>query len=244
MQLIEKDGVTLAYEDINPGLPPMPLVHGWGCDHTSLDAQAEFFSKSHRVVSVKLRGHRKSDAPDQDYTMPSFADDLAWLCEKLGLIKPIVIGHSMGGSIVLELAAGYPDVPASIVLLNSFVFVPQPILDLQKVVLDGIKESDYVPAYRESLARLFIPTDNGQKKEHFLDLIREPPSTSHVCIRESRYRIRWNLGRNRLPCTCRADRRCNHSDLTFPFGLLSKTDSAAHPCADVRDWPFRAVDCA
>jgi pimeloyl-ACP methyl ester carboxylesterase len=178
MQLIEKDGVTLAYKDINPGLAPMLLVHGWGCDHTSLDAQAEFFTKSHRVVSVDLRGHGKSDAPDQDYTMPAFADDLAWLCEKLGLIKPIVIGHSMGGSIVLELAARYPDVPASIVLLNSFVFVPQPILDLQKMVLDGIKGSDYVAAYRKSLSRLFIPTDDGPKKEHFLD--SHPRAPQHV----------------------------------------------------------------
>jgi pimeloyl-ACP methyl ester carboxylesterase len=55
MQLIEKDGVTPAYEDINAGLPPMLLVHGWGCDHASLDAQAEFFANSHRVVSVDLR---------------------------------------------------------------------------------------------------------------------------------------------------------------------------------------------
>jgi pimeloyl-ACP methyl ester carboxylesterase len=168
MQLIEKDGVTLAYEDISLGLPPMLLVHGWGCDHTSLAAQIEFFSKSHRVVSVDLRGHGKSEAPDQDYTMAVFADDLAWLCQKLGLIKPIVIGHSMGGSIILELAARYPDLPASIVLLNSFVFMPQAILDIQKIVLDGLKGPDYLAAYRESISRLFIPTDDGPKKEHFL----------------------------------------------------------------------------
>ena len=125
MKLIEKDRVILTYEDINQGLPAIVFVHGWGCDHTSLAAQTEFFSKSHRVVSVDLRGHGKSDAPDQDYSMAVFADDLAWLCQKLGLIKPIVIGHGMGGSVVLELSARYPDVPASIVLLNSFVFMPQ-----------------------------------------------------------------------------------------------------------------------
>jgi pimeloyl-ACP methyl ester carboxylesterase len=178
MQLIDTDGVTFAYEDGNPGLPPMLLVHGWGCDHTSLGAQAEFFTKSHRVVSVDLRGHGKSDAPEQDYTMAAFADDLAWLCEKLGLIKPIVIGHSMGGNIVLELAARYPEVPASIVLLNSFVFMPQAILDMQKAVLDGIRGSGYVAAYRESTSRLFIPTDDGPKKEHFL--ASHPRAPQHV----------------------------------------------------------------
>ena len=79
MQLIEKDGVTLVYEDINAGLPPMLLVHGWGCDHASLDAQAEFFANSHRVVSVDLRGHGKSDGPVQDDTMVAFEGDLARL---------------------------------------------------------------------------------------------------------------------------------------------------------------------
>ena len=178
MQLIEKDGVTLAYEDINPGPPPMVLVHGWGCDHTALAAQAEFFSKSHRVVSVDLRGHGKSDAPDQDYTMAVFADDLAWLCERLGLIKPIMVGHSMGGNIALELAARHPHVPGSIVLLNSVVFMPQAIVDMQKMVLDAISGSDYVAAYRESISRMFIPTDDVSKKEHFL--ASHPKAPQHV----------------------------------------------------------------
>jgi pimeloyl-ACP methyl ester carboxylesterase len=178
MQLIRKDGIALAYEDSNSDLPPMLLLHGLGCDHTFLAAQAMFFSKSHRVVSVDLRGHGKSDAPDQDYTMAMFAGDLAWLCEKLRLIKPVVIGHSMGGSIALELAARYPDVPASIVLLNSFVFMPPAILDMEKMVLDRIKGSEYVAAYRESTARLFIPTDENQVKERFL--ASHPRAPQHV----------------------------------------------------------------
>jgi pimeloyl-ACP methyl ester carboxylesterase len=99
MQLIKKEGVTLAYQDINPGSPPMLFAHGWGCDHTALAPQAEFFRRSHRVVSVDLRGHGKSDAPHQDYMMAAFADDLAWLCTELALTKPIVVGHSMGGNV-------------------------------------------------------------------------------------------------------------------------------------------------
>lgn len=36
--------------------------------------------------------------------MAVFADDLAWLCTELTLIKPMVVGHSMGGNVALELA--------------------------------------------------------------------------------------------------------------------------------------------
>ena len=39
----------------------------------------------------------------------SLADDLAWLCNELEIAKPVAIGHSMGGLIVLELAARFPD---------------------------------------------------------------------------------------------------------------------------------------
>jgi pimeloyl-ACP methyl ester carboxylesterase len=48
--------------------------------------------------------------------MAAFADDLAWLCSELGVIKPIVVGHSMGGNVALEFAARYPEIPKSIVL--------------------------------------------------------------------------------------------------------------------------------
>ena len=42
--------------------------------------QSNYFSRSHRVVAVDLRGHSKSDAPRQDYTMAGYAGDLVWLC--------------------------------------------------------------------------------------------------------------------------------------------------------------------
>jgi pimeloyl-ACP methyl ester carboxylesterase len=63
MEFLEKDGITLAYEDSGTDLPPLVLVHGCGCDHSSLASQAAFFGNSHRVVSVDLRGHGESDAP-------------------------------------------------------------------------------------------------------------------------------------------------------------------------------------
>jgi pimeloyl-ACP methyl ester carboxylesterase len=98
MQFLKKDDVALAYEDTNTNLPPLILVHGCGLDHTSLARQAEFFIKSHRVISVDLRGHGESDAPHQDYTTAAFADDLAWLCTELAIVKPTAVGHSMGGT--------------------------------------------------------------------------------------------------------------------------------------------------
>ena len=96
MPFLERDGVKLYYEEKGSGEPAMLLVHGWTCNHTHFAAQAAHFSKNHRVVSVDLRGHGQSDAPQQEYTLDGFADDLAWMCGQLGLDRPVVCGAQHG----------------------------------------------------------------------------------------------------------------------------------------------------
>ncbi|HET7035992.1 MAG TPA: alpha/beta hydrolase, partial [Thermomicrobiaceae bacterium] len=125
METLRRDGVTLAYEDRGQGDPTIVLVHGWACDHSYVAPQAEHFRRTHRVVAVDLRGHGESDKPEQDYTMAQFADDLVWLCGQLSVVKPVVIGHSMGGVIAFELAARHPDLPAAVVALDSPIIPPQ-----------------------------------------------------------------------------------------------------------------------
>ena len=85
MQRLNRDGVGLAYEEAGRGEPPILLVHGWTCDHTYFAPQFEHFGRAHRTIAVDLRGHGESDTPEQDYTVAGFADDLAWLCEQLGV---------------------------------------------------------------------------------------------------------------------------------------------------------------
>ena len=95
MGQLRRDGVALFYEEAGEGDPPIVLVHGWCCDHAYFAPQFEHFRRAHRVVAVDLRGHGKSDKPRQDYTIEMLADDVAWLCGELGLVKPVVIGHSI-----------------------------------------------------------------------------------------------------------------------------------------------------
>jgi pimeloyl-ACP methyl ester carboxylesterase len=160
MHSLTKGDVTLAYKDTNTALPPLVLVHGCGLDHSSLTRQTEFFSKAHRVISVDLRGHGESDAPHQDYTMAVFADDLAWLCTELALMRPIVVGHSMGGNVALELAARYPGLPSSLVMIDSVVLPPRAMLDtLLPQFAEALAGSHYLDAYRHSLSAMCLPTD-------------------------------------------------------------------------------------
>jgi pimeloyl-ACP methyl ester carboxylesterase len=159
MEFLRKDGVALAYEDTGTGLPPMVLVHGCGCDHSSLAPQSEFFRNSHRVVSVDLRGHGESDAPHQDYTVPGFADDLVWICARLALTRPVMVGHSMGGNVVLELAARYPDIPSSLVMIDSVMLPPPALLDTLHPLIEALQGPRYLAAYQQVLSALCLPTE-------------------------------------------------------------------------------------
>jgi pimeloyl-ACP methyl ester carboxylesterase len=166
MEFINKEGVFLAYTDINPGSPPMPLLHGWGCDHEALASQAAFFCGSHRVVSVDLRGHGMSAAPYHEYTSVSFADALAWLCTQLTLTKPVVIGHSMGGNAALELAARYPDIPRCVVLIDSFILPAQSLIDRFQPAIEALHAPNYREAYRQlQLATCLPKTVQSANKE-------------------------------------------------------------------------------
>jgi pimeloyl-ACP methyl ester carboxylesterase len=171
-----RDGVALYYEDDGQGDPPILLVHGWCCDHTYFAPQFERYQREHRVVAVDLRGHGRSDTPEQDYTMAGFADDLAWLCAELGLTRPVVIGHSMGGVIALELAARHPDLPSAVVAVDSPLLPPQALSGAIAEVVAGLKS----PAYRDVSqqfvgSRLFIEGDDPEVKARVVEAMSAAP---------------------------------------------------------------------
>ena len=119
MRTAERDGTNLAYLDTGRGDPPFVFVHGWSCNHSHFAPQIEHFAIDHRVVALDLRGHGASDAPEQRYTVAALADDVAWLCSHAQIEQPVLIGHSMGGQVVLEVAARHSDLAAAVVMVDA-----------------------------------------------------------------------------------------------------------------------------
>jgi pimeloyl-ACP methyl ester carboxylesterase len=95
------------------------LVHGIACHRAFMAPQAQFLRARHRVVAIDLRGHGDSDAPRQRYTIGGLADDVGWICEQLGVERAVVVGHSLGGLVALELAAARPDLAVGAALIDS-----------------------------------------------------------------------------------------------------------------------------
>jgi|SRR6185437_13528545 len=117
---LDVGGVTIAYDDHGTGGQPMLLVHGMACDRHTMAGQLDHFGRTRRTVAYDQRGHGDSDKPlDADYGPAALADDAVAVIDALGLERPVVVGHSLGGSVALALAAGHPDKLGALVLLDA-----------------------------------------------------------------------------------------------------------------------------
>ncbi len=98
------DGVAIAYDAHGAGTPALVFVHGWSCDRTYWKGQLEPLGRRYRVVAIDLAGHGESGTNRQAWTIAAFGADVAAVVEKLGIERVILIGHSMGGDVIVEAA--------------------------------------------------------------------------------------------------------------------------------------------
>jgi pimeloyl-ACP methyl ester carboxylesterase len=161
MALIERDGVKLYYEDEGKetGRAPLVLVHGWTCFHGHLAPQAAHFSAGRRVVSVDLRGHGQSDVTPP-FTIEQFAGDVAWLIGELGLDRPVVIGHSMGGNIVVQVAATRPGLVRGVVAIDSPFSEAGGLDEVTAPLRDALSGPAYEATMTSMISAMFGPSDD------------------------------------------------------------------------------------
>lgn len=111
--------VTLHVVDWAGGEPTVLGIHGSaGMAHT-FGALAERLAPTVRFVGVDLRGHGFSDKPPAGYDLERHVEDVRQLIAALGLRRPILIGHSAGGTVAAFVASA-ADV-SGLVLLEAMI---------------------------------------------------------------------------------------------------------------------------
>lgn len=118
------NGVRLSYTLIGDSGPPLVLVHGSWADQSDWELLVSTLAEHFRVLTYDRRGHSQSECPPGQGSVEEDAADLAALIEHLNLAPAHVVGLSLGGSIVLRLAARRPD------LIRSLSVQEPPLLDL------------------------------------------------------------------------------------------------------------------
>ena len=89
---------------------PFLLVHGLASNRRTWEGVAARLQElGHPVASVDLRGHGRSDAPDDGYDFDTMGDDLLRVLDGVGFARAVLAGQSTGGNIVVDLAARAPD---------------------------------------------------------------------------------------------------------------------------------------
>src|SRR5207253_5827184 len=102
------DGIPIRYHAAGKGDPALMFVHCGGCERGFWDGQVAYFAAKHRVVALDLAGHGQSGSGRKDWTMQAFGQDVVSVVEALGLKRVVLIGHSLGGPVVLEAARSMP----------------------------------------------------------------------------------------------------------------------------------------
>ncbi|WP_410605082.1 alpha/beta fold hydrolase, partial [Amycolatopsis sp. lyj-90] len=119
--VLSRDGGVLRYGDLAGDGRPVVFTHGAGMDHRMFDAQALALNEAgHRVVSWDQRGHGESSlAPGVRFTAASALEDLSALLDHLGLDRPVLVGHSLGGNLAQALVRRFPARVSGLVVVGS-----------------------------------------------------------------------------------------------------------------------------
>lgn len=102
------DGAQLHVEEWGSG-PPIVFVHGLALDHRTWHHQYLALADRYRLVGIDLRGHGRSTLGADDFGSHRSAADLAAVFEQLDLRGAVLVGHSLGGTVVGQLCADRPD---------------------------------------------------------------------------------------------------------------------------------------
>lgn len=136
---------------------PLALLHGLASTCRIWDLAAPLLAQDFAVVAVDQRGHGDSAKPSDGYDFATVAQDAAAMLQGRGLERPVLIGHSWGADVALELAVAQPS------LLRGLVFVDGGTIDA----------SARYPTLDDALTQMAPPDFSGVTPDAFLRRIRE-----------------------------------------------------------------------
>ncbi|OQD66967.1 hypothetical protein PENPOL_c004G10802 [Penicillium polonicum] len=115
MPFVQANDHRLHYADSHPAGPPNPtsltfiFIHGLGSSQNYYYPVIPHLTKHHRCITIDTYGAARSPYTNDTVTIPGIAEDVIGVLDSLHVSKAVVVGHSMGGLVVTELGARYPD---------------------------------------------------------------------------------------------------------------------------------------
>ena len=120
MKVVERNHVNISYTKTGKGDTTLLFVHGSFINKEYWAAQVEYFSHHYQVVAIDLPGHGQSGKNRTSWTIQEFGEDVCTLIQELQLKNIVLIGHSMGGDVILEASARCPNVVIGFIGIDNF----------------------------------------------------------------------------------------------------------------------------
>jgi pimeloyl-ACP methyl ester carboxylesterase len=114
------DGVEIAWQAWGEGEPALALCHGFSGNAHDFSSVVPALAERRRVVAMDHRGHGRSTKLGrlEGYALDVLAEDVVRVLDAAG--GPVhLLGHSMGGRLVLRVALERPDLVASLILMDT-----------------------------------------------------------------------------------------------------------------------------
>ncbi|MFA4819681.1 MAG: alpha/beta hydrolase [Candidatus Aenigmatarchaeota archaeon] len=106
----------------DPKNPTIFFVHGWLVNWTCFKEEIRYFrSNGYPVLYMDMRGHGKSDKPDklESYSLDLIVKDLDAILNREKIRHVVLVGHSMGGMVVLLFCIRHQDKIKKLIIIDS-----------------------------------------------------------------------------------------------------------------------------
>jgi pimeloyl-ACP methyl ester carboxylesterase len=171
-----EDGLTLSFAVYGEGSPTLVFVHGWSCDRTYWGDLPNQLGERYRVVALDLAGHGESGRARDTWNTPLLARDVAVILEELQIEEAILIGHSMGGDVILETAVLVPERVVALIGVDTYQQVEEKNAPEEIAPMIRAMEEDYSAATEQILRQYFFqPTTDPELIDRIVaDMLEQP----------------------------------------------------------------------
>ena len=182
---LSKDGTPISYDVYGAGEPTLVFVHGWSCDARYWRAQVPYFSQKHRVVVLDMAGHGHSGMARKRYTMEAFGEDVRAVTEATGSGKVILIGHSMGASVIVEAARLMPNRVIGLVGVDTLENIEYPLTQKELKKMMAPLKKDFKTGIRQFMSGMMLPGTDLKLRDWILaDVSAQPPAIALSAMKE------------------------------------------------------------
>jgi pimeloyl-ACP methyl ester carboxylesterase len=177
------DGVPIHYDVQGTGEPALVLVHGWALDRHVWDGEVPRLAGQRRVITLDLPGHGESGRERARWTLAGFGADVKAVVEAVGAARILLVGHSMGGPIVLEAARRMPVRVKGIVLVDTLLDVEQVTPPEQIEAMAQRLKADYKTMVTQLCTEyMFAPGTPAQVRERVIGHATALPADLSIAL--------------------------------------------------------------